>query len=800
MGLRTVAGSNISYANIQYGGAAGNGTVGLAIANCSPTISNVSISGSTGAGLSVGGGSPTLTNITASSNQWGVTFTDASNSTLSGATLSNNTPGGGVRITGSPGSPKIVNSSFSGNTVGVSNLNPGTPVLAYYNSWNAADGPSGSGSGSGQWISSGVPFEPWLTSPPNPANLISNIVQTNRTSNPSIGVTMTVNFSTTLSGNWTVTIRNSGGMVIRTISGSGSTGPAVWDGKNDGGVTQPDGTYSYQIASVAAGPISTAPARGLAILDSTKQLAVSNLAVSQSYFSPNGDGVQDTTAVTGTTSFSDATWTVNVLDPSSTVIRTASGAAGTPVSFTWDGKNQSGTLQPDAFYTFQVIVTDGTASATSTIGVTLDNTVPAASILSPTDYQVLSNVYGDSVNIPVTGSVSDQNLLSWTLEYLVTTTTPNFWQAIQSGSGSVSSSPLGTWATLNFVNGVYQMRIRASDRAGNQRITLIHPILGFFWSKMDNHAFAVGVSGYTSIDSYVPFTLNETIVMKNKAGAVVKTIFSGQRSDSSGIYNTWYQDRWYGINDASVYVPDGPYFYSITVTAGTHTLVWDQTNEYLNDGNYWRDGLNIQPWDPFNNTPMTLTYSFSPNPVRTSIVMSTQAGGDIQGDCANQSPDFFCALNAEYQDGSTHVFRWDGVDPWGVYRGDTIKSIGCVGWRTYFSKNAVVRTGTAPTVSNVAVTPPMYSPNSGTQSIAFDLTTYQSTGASVAITFRNMESNSVLRTVNLTGQSPGHIVASWDGKADNGMFVAPGTYEVTVTVTDYLGNVVKGQILTTIQY
>ena len=43
-------------------------------------------------------------------------------------------------------------------------------------------------------------------------------------------------------------------------------------------------------------------------MDSTKQLAVSNLAVSQLYFSPNGDGVKDTTTLTGGISFDDASW------------------------------------------------------------------------------------------------------------------------------------------------------------------------------------------------------------------------------------------------------------------------------------------------------------------------------------------------------------------------------------------------------------------------------------------------------------------------------------------------------------
>jgi hypothetical protein len=61
----------------------------------------------------------------------------------------------------------IHNSSFSDNpSGGVQNLTPGTPIDAVYNWWGSPSGPSGAGPGTGQGISSGVLYDPWLLREP----------------------------------------------------------------------------------------------------------------------------------------------------------------------------------------------------------------------------------------------------------------------------------------------------------------------------------------------------------------------------------------------------------------------------------------------------------------------------------------------------------------------------------------------------------------------------------------------------------------------------------------------------------
>ena len=51
-------------------------------------------------------------------------------------------------------------------------------------------------------------------------------------------------------------------------------------------------------------------------------------------------------------------------------------------------------MQPDGLYTLQVVVTDGSANATSTITATLDNTAPTLAITAPVAGHILSNFTG----------------------------------------------------------------------------------------------------------------------------------------------------------------------------------------------------------------------------------------------------------------------------------------------------------------------------------------------------------------------------------------------------------------------
>ena len=66
--------------------------------------------------------------------------------------------------------------------------------------------------------------------------------------------------------------------------------------------------------------------------------------------------------------------------------------------------------------------------------------------------------------------------------------------------------------------------------------------------------------------------------------------------------------------------------------------------------------------------------------------------------------------------------------------------------------------------------------------------------------FENQASLSTLRTINLNGVNPGAINITWDGKAENGMWVAPGGYTIWLEITDGIGNIAREQALVTVRY
>jgi flagellar hook assembly protein FlgD len=780
--------SQLLYVTFQYGGGWGWGAM-VFVQGSSPTFDHVTIAASSTIGLDMNtqGEAPTITYSTIANNgSHGLYSSSGAGGTVDHTTLSGNA-GWGIYLSNAP--LIVRNCAFVANTGGgLYNATPATPINASLSYWGAANGPSSPGPGSGQKISSGVTFEPWLMVAPTAPDYFNPPVSvTNRTFNPSLNIYFNLGFTTTLSGNWTVTILNGSGAAVRTLAGSGVSGPATWDGKNDGGVVQPNGTYSYQLAGTASAGQAAATATGGVVIDTTRAVTLTGVAVSQAYFSPNADGVQDTTTITATTDYDDAAWTINVKNGSGTVVRTSTGT-GTTIAFTWNGKDAAGTLQPDGPYTLAIGVMDGLGSVSASAPTTLDITPPVATISSPTNGQVVSNVYqSGSLSVAIVGTASDLNFKSWTLDYGAGSA-PATWTTLASGTTLPTPTPLVTWATAAIANGNYTLRLRAYDLAGNAA-TFTEPfMLGNFQVSQNVLQFNAASGGSVTYASTVPFPLTETLTIKDLSGQVVKTLVNAART--AGTYN----DSWTGTTDAGPLAKDGPYFYFATETDGSHTFTWDLSSQFVNGYTSYKDGLNIQPWDAFNNKPLTFTYNFA-QAGRVTIEMSP----------TSPVPDYncnlpgYCPLNRFYQESGPHTFTWAGIDDAGAFRSD-LQALVVFVVQDAFPKNAVVLYGVKPVVTNLKVTPPVFGPASGGATVSLDVTSYQSNAVAVTVTFQNQASLSTLRTISLSGQAPGHVAIPWDGRADNGMLVAPGFYTVTATVVDSVGNQVKSQILTNVLY
>src|SRR5262249_36787902 len=151
----------------------------------------------------------------------------------------------------------------------------------------------------------------------------------------------------------------------------------------------------------------------------------------------------------------------------------------------------------------------------------------------------------------------------------------------------VTNGSLGTWTTGTITNGLYTIRMRAWDKAGNLKTVTIKSTVGNFSASQSVRQLNVGASETVTYTSIIPFNLTQTMTIANApsgTGTQVRTLLNAvPRSD--GTFN----DTWNGKTAANAVLPDGPYYYFVTVTDGTHTLNWDLSTQYWNGTSGYND-------------------------------------------------------------------------------------------------------------------------------------------------------------------------------------------------------------------
>ncbi len=158
---------------------------------------------------------------------------------------------------------------------------------------------------------------------------------------------------------WNVAFTNSAGAIVAQSSGAGSLLSASWDGLI-GGVRAPDGAYRYTITASDQWGNAPATRTGIVTIDSTGPTLspATATALAPTMFSPNGDSIADTTALTLVTSeagFLD----LNVASTFGLPVRTSTlpMKAGR-ASVTWDGRSDAGSVVPDGTYVLTVTPRD----------------------------------------------------------------------------------------------------------------------------------------------------------------------------------------------------------------------------------------------------------------------------------------------------------------------------------------------------------------------------------------------------------------------------------------------------------
>jgi outer membrane protein OmpA-like peptidoglycan-associated protein/flagellar hook assembly protein FlgD len=164
---------------------------------------------------------------------------------------------------------------------------------------------------------------------------------------------------------------------------NGRPEPLVWDGTDDAGLIVADGIYSYRISASDRALNSTGGAMDNIIV-STIQPQV-GIAISDAYFSPNGDGIKDTVNYTLSTPVKEGItgWALRFRDSQGTVRRTIpSTSPRVPERQEFTGRDDRGALLSEGTYQAELSVNyrNGYVSTALAPPVTLDITAPKATV------------------------------------------------------------------------------------------------------------------------------------------------------------------------------------------------------------------------------------------------------------------------------------------------------------------------------------------------------------------------------------------------------------------------------------
>ena len=551
---------------------------------------------------------------------------------------------------------------------------------------------------------------------------------------------------------------------------------------------------------------------GTFLVSVTCPTSATTLTLSERYFSPNGDGQKDTTTAGLSITGRDIPWAVNARNASGTVVRSWSGS-GSCIYVTWDGKDAANGVQPDGDYVIEAI-NNNTGQLISSATTTIDTVAPTVAFTAPANNQTFSNVRANgSRDVTVTTSVSETHLSNWTLVQ-----SGNNQPLIGVASGSSSGSGSATWHTDTLPNGAYTLTLSATDLAGNVASAALTETVANF--SLTQSAYQMDRSSAQTItySSVVPFPLTEVVTLKNSAGSVVRTLWSGSRAAGT------YTDVWDGKNDQGTYLPDGPYSVTATVNDGTYALTWDESGLYRpslgvnstyqqcrrDDGTLATCSDSGITWDPYLNKPLHIVYCAAVDGGSSTVQDGWTPGASGQFGCTgsaaalvqvkatslNETP-LSCSpsecVAQEYQAPGPHEVVW--YNGFSLSGADISQLPRLIVFRRgdIWPKNLVFAYGFAPLLTGLTITPVLFNPAAvplplAGQELRANVTTANAAWTvSLKAEFQNRSSGTVLRTITTAAGPAGSQAVVWDGRADNGAFVAPGIYDVTLTAIDSIG-------------
>ena len=291
------------------------------------------------------------------------------------------------------------------------------------------------------------------------------------------------------------------------------------------------------------------------------------------YFSPNGDGQEDSSTVSYHLSQAGHV-TTTVSDASGALVRTledavALDATGWSYQVTWDGKDSAGATVPDGVYTITVRASNAAGdSNTLTMQLGVDARVPAVLTIPVAD----ATVGGASVPWAVTAA-SGLNPSTVTIQC------SSGWAGGSAGSLGSDGVYRGTTDVSNCTNGANALSLQVywTDALGAWHgysgpavpVTVLSPaVLSWYYtSRVYFTPDGDGMNDSVSFGYRITQAADVTTTVLDASGAPVRTLENAvQRTGSGYYYANWVS--WDGKSDAGLPVPDGLYRIEVRASNG----------------------------------------------------------------------------------------------------------------------------------------------------------------------------------------------------------------------------------------
>ncbi len=376
---------------------------------------------------------------------------------------------------------------------------------------------------------------------------------------------------------------------------------------------------------------TAAPTFSSTIFNYTPLLTSASLApilnthlMANSYFSPNGDAVQDTANLTSTLS-ETASWTVNVKNlATGIVVRTYSGT-GSNANISWDGKNASAQTMVDGRYS---LIARATASTRSGVvlykEIVLDNTLPGTNL----DPFLSMLPHKNVLSISIKGSANDQNFLHYSVDYS-NNLLPTVWNALSTNIiYQTNNALLSTWTVSSTVgdpavaNGTYSLRLVAKDLAGNQSVVTAPVTIDNL--TLTNVIAPGAVNLRTNTPAAIKFSTNlpgsVTIKIYDVATGPTGTPIRTLTLNSIAGVNTV---NWDGRDQGGARVQGIAYVFVIEASDGSHSGIYNPTNLVISTLAHFP--TTNQSCDAYRNIFASFSIT-APQPGLAAIQLSTANG------------------------------------------------------------------------------------------------------------------------------------------------------------------------------